>query len=77
MNLTRQQNTTISELPSGVLNELIETKIAYWISAIICPLLFFLGVIGNLYAATAFLVIRGIQKTPAILNIISIGTQTI
>ena len=56
----------------SVLREFVETTIAYWISAILCPI-FALGVIGNLYAALALLFIRKIQKNPAILTIILIG----
>lgn len=72
MSITSNQDG-LSDVKQLSTSQFVEDSVSYWISAIICPLLLFTGVIGNLYAVIGLLAIRSIQKNPAILTIITIG----
>ena len=61
----------------GPVHEYVEESIVYWVAAILCPILLIVGVGGNLYASCVLIAQSGVQKTPAILTIITIGVPQI
>lgn len=78
-----QLTCTNGKVSSSTLSLAVRTAIAawnsasYWMAAIICPLLLVVGVVGNFYASAVLILLRRVQKNPAILTIIAIGVLDI